>query len=113
MRGKAKLTLGNCSIILGSTSKIALRAFTKRIYPRAEETFFDPNGVVAGLNDPKSTELRNRAAHDETVSKEEAGYMRIWALRARHGQRDQLRHGPTAYQLAREPVSVSLAQPHA
>jgi hypothetical protein len=27
-----------------------------------------------------STQLRNRAAHDETLSKEEAGYVRTWAL---------------------------------
>ena len=31
-----------------------------------------PDGVVARLNDDKSIALRNRAAHDETLGKEDA-----------------------------------------
>jgi hypothetical protein len=71
--------LGNFSTILGSSREVALRAFAPRIYPCAAETFFGPNGVVAGLNDPNSSGLRNRAAHDETLSRVEARYMRAWA----------------------------------
>jgi hypothetical protein len=80
MRNQGKLTLGNFSPILGSSSEVALRAFTLKLYPRAAETFFGPNGVVTGLNDPNSGALRNRAAHDEALSKEDARTMRIWAL---------------------------------
>ena len=57
-----------------------MRVLTQRIYMRAAETFFGSIGVVAGLIDSKSVELRNRAAHDETLRKEEARYVRTWAF---------------------------------
>ncbi len=80
MRGERHLTLGSMAIILKSSKEAALRAFVQRLYPRAAETFFGPGGLAASLQDERIISLRNRAAHDESLSREDARSARAWAL---------------------------------
>jgi len=81
MAGKKKLTLGNFAFIFTSQEK-ALRAFADKQYPgQGQALFFDKsNGVRALLNDQASLDLRNKAAHAELLSKEDARNGRDWAL---------------------------------
>jgi hypothetical protein len=81
MEGTKKLTLGNFSFFFTSKEK-ALQRFTEQQYPgRGQALFFDKTaGVRALLNDQTSIALRNKAAHDEVLSKEEARNGREWAL---------------------------------
>lgn len=80
LRGEKKLTLGSMSIILQSSKETALRTYIQTLYPLAATTFFGSDGVVARLDDPDNLALRNAAAHDQTLSKEDAQAARAWAL---------------------------------
>jgi hypothetical protein len=81
MQGNKKLTLGNFAFIFTSKEK-ALQAFAEKQYPgRGYDLFFaKTNSVRALLNDQTSITLRNKAAHDEVLSKEDARNGREWAL---------------------------------
>jgi hypothetical protein len=80
MRGKKKLTLGNFMIILRSSREIALQTFINRIYPDAAQCVFGAKGLVATLNDVGMLDIRNKAAHDEVLSRDEAQRTRVWAM---------------------------------
>jgi hypothetical protein len=80
MRGKKKLTLGNFMIILRSSRETALQTFISRIYPDAAQRVFGAKGLVATLNDAGMLDIRNKAAHDEVLSRDEAQQTRAWAM---------------------------------
>jgi hypothetical protein len=73
MRCERKLTLGNFPIILASSKETALRAFLAGYLP-------DLDGLVAILNDASKVQIRNKAAHQEVLSRAEAQEIRGWAL---------------------------------
>ena len=77
MRGKKKLTLGNFMIILRSSRETALQTFISRIYPDAAQRVFGAKGLVAILNDEGMLDIRNKAAHDEVLSRDEAQQTRV------------------------------------
>ena len=58
----------------------ALRGFAGRSFAHAESSIFGDDGVAGLLNDEASLALRNRAAHDEVLSREDAQTARAWAL---------------------------------
>jgi GTP cyclohydrolase III len=80
MRGKKKLTLGSFMIILRSSRETALQTFISRIYPDAAQRVFGAKGLVATLNDEGMLDIRNKAAHDEVLSRDEAQQTRTWAM---------------------------------
>jgi hypothetical protein len=80
MRGKKKLTLGNFMIILRSSRETALQTFISRIYSDAAQRVFGAKGLVATLNDEVMLDIRNKAAHDEVLSRDEAQQTRVWAM---------------------------------
>ncbi|MCB0070298.1 MAG: hypothetical protein KDE20_02520, partial [Caldilineaceae bacterium] len=80
MRNEKHLTLGSMSIILQSSKEVALRSFAGRSFAHAESSIFGDDGVAGLLNDEASLALRNRAAHDEVLSREDAQTARAWAL---------------------------------
>jgi len=73
MRGEKELTLGNYMIILNSRSEKTLRSFASGILA-------DVDGLATILNDDAMREVRNKAAHDEVISRDEAGQARAWAF---------------------------------
>jgi hypothetical protein len=73
MRGEKELTLGNYMIILKSTGEKALRGF-------ASGVIRDVDGLATTLNDETMRDVRNKAAHDEVISRDEAGQARAWAF---------------------------------
>jgi hypothetical protein len=73
MRGEKELTLGSYMVILSSGKETALRAFAGR-------TIADVDGLATTLNDDAMRHVRNKAAHDEVISRDEAGQARAWAL---------------------------------
>jgi hypothetical protein len=73
MRGQRKLTLGNFPIILSSSKETALRAFLGGYLS-------DLDGLAASLNDTTKVQIRNKAAHEEVLSRAEAQEIRAWAL---------------------------------
>ena len=80
MRGEKHLTLGSMNIILMSSKETALREFVQQLYPRAAQTFFATGGLAERLNDPVAVNLRNSAAHDQALTREDARAARAWAL---------------------------------
>jgi len=80
MRGEKKLTLGSFMIILSSSKETALRTFISRTYPDAAQRVFGDKGLVATLNDEDMCDIRNKAAHDEVLSPDEAQQTRSWAM---------------------------------
>ncbi len=74
------LTLGSMAIILSSSKEKALRAFALATFPVGEERLFGDEGVAGLLNDDTVIHLRNKAAHDEVLTKEEAKAARAWAV---------------------------------
>ena len=80
LRREKELTLGSLAIILQSSKETALRAYIQQRYPHAADAFFGPGGVVAGLTDQASVDLRNAAAHDELLGRDAATSARSWAL---------------------------------
>lgn len=79
MRREKELTLGAFGIIFKSTEP-ALRAFISRIIVDADRAFFGDSGIVALLSDDQMVHIRNKAAHDEVLTRTEAQAMRSWAL---------------------------------
>ncbi len=73
MRYEKKLTLGSYMIILSSSKETALRSFMGR-------SLSDVQGLVTILNDEAMRDIRNKAAHDEVLTKDEARQARTWAL---------------------------------
>ncbi|MBS1964905.1 MAG: hypothetical protein JST60_03665 [Chloroflexi bacterium SZAS-1] len=80
MAGKKHLTLGSFSIILSSSKETALRAFIGQRIASAETRVFGASGAFARLNDEHMVHIRNKAAHDEVLTRAEAEAMREWAL---------------------------------
>ncbi|MCC6615298.1 MAG: Eco57I restriction-modification methylase domain-containing protein [Anaerolineae bacterium] len=73
MQGRRELTLGSYMIILSSARETALRGFVGGIVS-------DVEGLATTLNDAAMRDVRNKAAHDEVISRDEAGQARTWAL---------------------------------
>lgn len=73
MRGEKELTLGSYMIILSSNRETALRGFISRIVS-------DVEGLATTLNDTTMRDVRNKAAHDEVLSRDEAQQTRTWAI---------------------------------
>ena len=67
-------------IILRNGRETALRTFISRIYPDAVQRVFGDKGLVATLNDEGMLDIRNKAAHDEVLSRDEAQQTRAWAM---------------------------------
>jgi hypothetical protein len=80
MRGERHLTLGSFPIILASSREPALHQFATTQFPDADTTLFSESGVLGLLQDDTSIQLRNKAAHDEVLSKDDAKNGRTWAL---------------------------------
>ena len=80
MRGERHLTLGSMNVILMSSKEMALREFVQQLYPRALQTFFATGGLIERLNDQAAVDLRNSAAHDQALTREDARAARAWAL---------------------------------
>jgi hypothetical protein len=59
---------------------IFLQTFISRIYPNAAQRVFGAQGLVATLNDEGMLDIRNKAAHDEVLSRNEAQQTRAWAM---------------------------------
>ena len=72
--------LRNNSIILSSSQETALRNFISRTIPDATNRVFGTHGLVTVLNDDAMRDIRNKAAHDEVLSRDEAQQARAWAL---------------------------------
>jgi hypothetical protein len=73
MRGEKELTLGSYMIILSSNRETALRGFISRIVS-------DVEGLATTLNDTTMRDVRNKATHDEILSRDEAQQTRTWAI---------------------------------
>jgi hypothetical protein len=73
MRGEKELTLGSYMIILSSNRETVLRGFISRIVS-------DVEGLATTLNDTTMRDVRNKAAHDEVLSRDEAQQTRTWAI---------------------------------
>jgi hypothetical protein len=73
MRGEKSLTLGAYMIILSSSKETALRSTMQYTIP-------DVDGFVAVLTDAAMRDVRNKAAHDEVLSRDEARQARAWAV---------------------------------
>jgi len=80
MRGDKKLTLGSFMIILSSSRETALRTFISHTIPDAANRVFGTNGLVTILQDETMRNIRNKAAHDEVLSCDEAQEARSWAM---------------------------------
>lgn len=80
MRGERHLTLGSFPIIMASSRETALRQFAATQFASAETALFSQSGVLGLLQDDANITLRNKAAHDEVLSKEDARNGRAWAL---------------------------------
>jgi hypothetical protein len=80
MRGDKKLTLGSFMIILSSSRETALRTFISHTIPDAANRVFGTNGLVTILQDETMRNIRNKAAHDEVLNRDEAQEARSWAM---------------------------------
>jgi hypothetical protein len=73
MRGEKELTLGSYMIILSSSRETALRGFISLIVS-------DVEALATTLKDTTMRDVRNKAAHDEVLSRDEAQQTRTWAI---------------------------------
>jgi hypothetical protein len=80
MRGGKKLTLGSFMIILSSSKETALRTFISHTIPDATTRIVGTHGLVTLLNNEAMRDIRNKAAHDEVLSRNEAQEARSWAM---------------------------------
>jgi hypothetical protein len=78
--GEKDLTLGSFMIILQSSQEIALRNCISRTIPDATNRVFGTHGIITILNDDAMRDIRNKAAHDEVLRRDEAQQTRAWAL---------------------------------
>jgi hypothetical protein len=81
IRGEKDLTLGSFMIILSSSQETALRNFISRMYTDAATRVFGAQGLVTILNDDEMRNIRNKAAHDEVLSRDEAQRTRSWTMK--------------------------------
>jgi restriction endonuclease TaqI-like protein len=81
MRGEKDLTLGSFMIILSSSRETALRGFISSVYADAATRMFGAQGLVNILNDEEMRDVRNKAAHDEVLSRDEAQQARTWVMK--------------------------------
>jgi hypothetical protein len=81
MRGEKDLTLGSFMIILSSSRETALRNFISHTYADAATRVFGTQGLVTILNDEEMRDIRNKAAHDEVLSRDEAQQTRSWTMK--------------------------------
>jgi hypothetical protein len=81
MRGEKDLTLGSFMIILSSSRESTLRNFISRMYVDAATRVFGAQGLVNILNDEEMRDVRNKAAHDEVLSRDEAQQARTWVMK--------------------------------
>lgn len=79
MRGEKHLTLGSFPIIMASSKESALRQFAAGQFGDAA-ALFSPSGLLGLLQDEAAVRLRNKAAHDELLTKDDARNGREWAL---------------------------------
>lgn len=80
MRGEKHLTLGSYMLILSSTKETALRSFIARQLADAARHIFGDGGLVTILNDTTMRDIRNKAAHEDVLTRTEAQQIRGWAL---------------------------------
>ena len=74
MSGKQKnLTLGNYVFIVPSSNEAALHKFMRTV-------FGDESAIITAFKDNEQIEVRNKAAHDEVLSRDEARQARAWAV---------------------------------
>jgi hypothetical protein len=74
MTGKRKhLTLGNYNWIVPSSKEKQLKSFMQSVFTDAEV-------IVQAFKDNALTQIRNKAAHDEVMTRDEARQMRAWAV---------------------------------
>ncbi len=79
MRGEKHLTLGSYPIIMGSSKEAALRQFAASQFGN-HAALFSEAGALGLLQDEGNIQLRNKAAHDELLTRENALTARQWAL---------------------------------
>lgn len=80
MAGTRHLTLGNFGIILKSSKETALRSFISSRFANAASVIFGTNGMAEALGDEAMRTIRNKAAHDEVISRDEASAIRAWVM---------------------------------
>jgi hypothetical protein len=68
-------------IILSSSRESTLRNFISRMYVDAATRVFGAQGLVNILNDEEMRDVRNKAAHDEVLSRDEAQQARTWVMK--------------------------------
>lgn len=79
--GGKSLTLGNMAVILPSSREQTFRAFVQQRYPNSASAVFDPNGMLALLDQRQINQLRNASAHDGVLTLADAQAARAWAVR--------------------------------
>ncbi len=80
MRGERELTLGSYMIILSSTKETALRGFVNRQIADAVHRVWGATGLVTILDDTAMRDIRNKAAHDDVLTRADAQQIRGWAI---------------------------------
>lgn len=80
MRGEKDFTLGSFMIILKSSQETALQNFISRTILDATKRVFGMHGLITLLNDDAMRDIRNKAAHDEVLNRDEAQQTRAWAM---------------------------------
>lgn len=73
MQGKRHLTLGNYGFILPSSSEPSLRAFLGKLVTNLQS-------LIDAFKDQTRVDLRNKAAHAEVLTRDEALQIRAWAV---------------------------------
>lgn len=78
MRGQRKgIMLGSMDFVL-TTNERTFHSFVLTLYPNADNTIFSKTALRAFLT-PQQIERRNRAAHDDAMSRQDAEDARNWA----------------------------------
>ena len=80
MRREKELTLGSYMIILSSTKETALRSFINRQIADAASRVWGAGGLVTILDDTAMRDIRNKAAHDDVLTRADAQQIRAWAI---------------------------------
>lgn len=74
MRGEAHLTLGNYGYILPSSRERVLQGFMGKI-------FGDVQSLTDAFKDSTQVEIRNKAAHEDVLTRAEAEQVRAWVIK--------------------------------
>jgi hypothetical protein len=80
MNHKVELTWGNMIFFMPSSKEKALRQFIGEIFPTAAAVWFGPGGVIDAMKDETALKRRNKAAHDQILTRAEAEAHREWAF---------------------------------